>query len=61
MGFILSSVFSLSKISRLASAAAHASGFPVYVCPWKNVRLSETVPRNASKTRSVVSVAASGR
>ena len=50
-----------SKASRLASAAAQASGLPVKVWPWKNVRHSSGAPRNASYTRSVVSVAASGR
>ena len=39
--------------SRLARAAAHASGLAVYVCPWKKVRSLSGVPRKASYTSSV--------
>ena len=41
---------SLSNTSRFASAAAHASGFPVYVCPWKNVRFSADASRGTRST-----------
>ena len=60
-GWSRSSVPSVRKTSRLASATAHASAFPVYVCPWKKARKSSYGPRNAAKTSSVASVAASGR
>ena len=42
-----SSVRSDSNTSSVASAAAQASGLPVYVWPWKNVLNSSCSPRNA--------------
>ena len=42
-----SSVRSCSNTSSVASAAAHASGLPVYVWPWKNVLSSRVLAEEA--------------
>ena len=41
-------VRSRSNVSSVAIAAAQASGLPVYVWPWKNVRPSDGAPRKPS-------------
>ena len=43
LGASRSSVRSASNTSSVASAAAQASGLPVYVWPWKNVRYSRVL------------------
>ena len=52
---------SRSNISSDASAAAQASGLPVYVWPWKNVLQLGGCRGRPRRSRSVASVAASGR
>ena len=51
---------SVRNISRLASAAAHASGFPVYECPCQNARVGSGDSK-LSKMRCVSTVAPIGR